>query len=355
MTRLISSLFAMSGVLTLVAVTMAATPMQQQLIEGAKKEGQVTIWVNTWEEGKVLEPFKQKYPFLKVTVWDGRSTEILARVTEEARAGKFSPDLLSLNDTELAVLRDAGLLREYDWPAHVNSWQNQPKHSFWRNHSVSPRVPTYNTRMISANEAPKSWEDLKNPRWQGKTVVSTSGSDVMLLFANMWKEKQGELNWEKTFAFWGEVIKNTKPHVGGSFTTANQLHIAGEFPLFPVNSFNYALVLKKQGAPVGFVRVGRSPVSSWGFAVPKTVPHPNAAKLFLDYLVSPEALIRYSDANQVPVMDPEAAKKAEVNLVAQELGLEWVAVPEESWKPADARKAVDWWNGQLGLKRGGRQ
>jgi len=71
---------------------------QQDLIDGAKKEGEVVVWVHTMSNpNQVLDPFKKKYPFLKVKFWDSRSATMIARMIEEAKAnpqrvrGKPSP------------------------------------------------------------------------------------------------------------------------------------------------------------------------------------------------------------------------------------------------------------------------
>ncbi|MCH6546361.1 MAG: ABC transporter substrate-binding protein, partial [Deltaproteobacteria bacterium] len=229
---------------------------QQDVIEGAKKEGEVVVWVHTMANpNQVIKPFEKKYPFLKVKFWDSRSATMIARMIEEAKAGRYSPDVVTFGARNWPELLEAGLLKEQEWPAHVNKWPYQPKHGYWRLHAASLRLPTYNKRLISPSDAPKSWEDLKDRKWRGKSVMSTSGGDSLLLFGYLWREKGQRVNWEKAKAYWGEVIDNTKPRVVRGFSAPNELHAAGEFPLFLLNSTNVALRMIEAGAPISIVPI----------------------------------------------------------------------------------------------------
>jgi iron(III) transport system substrate-binding protein len=321
-------------------------------VEGAKKEGQLEAWAHTWNKGEVVEePFKRKYPFLNVRVWDGRSTDIVAKMVQEAQAGKFTPDIVTLESLTMKVVLENGLLRQYDWPARVVKWSYQPNHRFWVSPVAALRVPTYNKRFISSGDAPKSWEDLVNSRWKGKSILSTAGSNVPLLFADLWKRKDGTLDWEKSFSFWNEVVTVTQPAVRQGFTPPNELHVAGEYPLFLINVLNTAFRYIANGAPIGIVPVKKTVGSSWGLAMPKNVRHPNAAHLFMDYLISPEGLLNYAEANDVPVFDPEVALKASPNIKLKELNIDWYSVDVESRSAEEVKKASSWW--VKTLRRGG--
>jgi iron(III) transport system substrate-binding protein len=326
---------------------------QQDLIEGAKKEGEVVVWVHTMANpNKVIKPFEKKYPFLKVKFWDSRSATMIARMIEEAKAGRYSPDVVTFGARNWPELLEAGLLKEQEWPAHVNKWPYQPKHGYWRLHAASLRLPTYNSRRISTSDAPKSWEDLKDTKWRGKSVMSTSGGDSLLLFGYLWRNKGEKVNWEKAKAYWGEVIDNTKPRVVRGFSSPNELHAAGEFPLFLLNSTNVALRMIQVGAPIKIVPIKETVGSSWGVSIPKTVPHPNAAMLFRNYLLSQEGLLKYADANLSPIYDPEVAKKAKANRMLKELGITWYSAPQDIFTADLVRESVTWWGNKLGVRRG---
>ena len=99
----------------------------------------------------------------------------------------------------------------------------------------------------------------------------------------------------------GQVIALTKPRVVRGFSAPNELHAAGEFALFLLNSMGTTLRMIDKGAPIGIVPIKKTVGSSWGISIPKTVPHPNAAKLFVNYLLSSEGLLKYADANFTPI------------------------------------------------------
>jgi len=330
--------------------TAAERPDQQKLIEGAKKEGEVVVWSHTWEKG-MSEEFEKKYPFLKVKVWDSRNEIVVNKIITEAKAGRHSVDVLVLVNRGLMALKDAGFLQEYDWPKRVKAWPHQTDHNYWAYFGSSPFVPIYNPKVVPPNEAPKSWEDLKNPKWKGKANISISGSEVPLLFAYLWRKPNGDLNWEKAFSFWKEVIKATGPKTGRGFHRPTELVTSGEFQLLLHNAMSVALRYIDAGASITMVPVGKLIASAWGVAMPTTVPHPNASQLFIDYLISPEGVLRYADVHYTIVMDPGIAKKAKPNRMINEMGIAVEVIPDKYVTTENLKKASDAWLSTLGVKR----
>ncbi len=326
---------------------------KEQWIEGAKKEGEVVFWTFSWQNADmVLKPFYERYPFLKVKVWDSRNSTIINKLITEAKAGRFSPDVLILGTDGLPLLQEAGLLRENDRPAHVKRWPDQPAHNYWFNYAIALAAPTYNTKVISRDEAPRSWADINNPKWRGKSVISSSAGDTPFRFAHMWRQKGGQLDWDRAFAFWDEVIKNTKPMIERGYHRPNELHAAGNYPLFLVNALAVALTYIEKGAPIRIVPVGRIPGRPWGLAMPKTVPHPNSAQLFVDYLLSVQGAVNYADALNISPLNPDAAKQAKVNGMLKKAGIDWYLIPNELLTTGNIRKTSKWWASTLGLRRG---
>ena len=86
--------------------------------------------------------------------------------------------------------------------------------------------------------------------------------------------------------------------------------------------------------------------------MPKITSHPNAAELFIDFLGSPEGLLRYADAKNSPVLDPEVDKRAKAIIQLKELGLDWTSIPTKFGGAEAMKKATSWWTSALGLKRG---
>jgi len=332
------------------AAAEKSDPNQTVLIEGAKKEGEVVVWTHTWEQDEgLLKPFREKYPFINIKVWDSRNEEVVNRIITEAKAGRHSVDVLFLVNRGFLALKQAGLLQPYNWPAHVRNWPYQPDHKLWVYTVANPYVPTYNTQAVSSQEAPKTWEDLKNVKWRGKTSISSSGGEVPLLFAHLWS-KDKELAWDKAFAFWSEVIKNTQPKVVRAFHQPTELLAAGEQHLFLLNALGVALRYMEKGAPIKVVPVGRVAGSGWGVAMPKIIPRPNAAKLLVDYLLSPEGVARYADVHYTAALDVEVAKRTKINRTIREAGIEVYPIPDSFVTTDNIRKATSWWTTALGLR-----
>jgi iron(III) transport system substrate-binding protein len=335
------------------ALGAESSAVSKPAIDAAKKEGEVVLWSNSFEEpDKVLKPFYAMHPYLKVKLWDGRSEEIINRIVSEAKAGRHSADVLLLSTRAFPTLKNAGLLQEYGWPAHVNRWPHQPKHAFWRNTAASIRVPSYNAKIVPPGDVPKSWDDLKNPKWRGKGAISSSGADAPLLFADLWKKDNGELNWEKSFQFWRDVIQTTKPKIIRGFTAGFESLSAGEFSIFLLSSANSAIQYAELGAPIKMAPVGKTVGSAWGVAVPKTLPHPNAAALFVQFILSVEGLLHYADIQAISILDPEIGKRAKANTRLRELGIDWYPIADEFRSEDDVNKATVWWSTELGLRRG---
>ena len=107
-----------------------------------------------------------------------------------------------------------------------------------------------------------------------------------------------------------------------------------------------------RGAPVKLLPMREAIAgTSWSLAMPKTVPHPNATKLFLDYLVSAEGVARYATANQTPALDPKVSEKVPVNVKLKKLGVDWYPLPEKFMTTENLKKSTNWWATTLGVKR----
>ncbi|HEX9879434.1 MAG TPA: extracellular solute-binding protein [Candidatus Binatia bacterium] len=345
---------AQAALALLFAVAAAAEePDRQKLIEGAKKEGEVMIWSHTWEKG-VSEPFEKKYPFLKVKVWDGRNETVVNKMITEAKAGRHAVDVLVLVNRGLISLKDAGFLRQYDWPERVRKWPNQAEHGYWAYFGSNPYVSIYNPKVVAADQAPKSWDDLKNPRWKGKAGISISGGEVPLLNAYLWRKPNGELNWDKAIGFWKEVVAATSPQRGSGFHQPTELTVSGEHYILLHEALSVALRYLNDGATLKIVPVGKLVGSGWGVAMPKTVPHPNAAQLFIDYLLSDEGIVNYANSHYTIVMDPQLAKTAKPNKMIQEIGMDVDVIPDRYLTSANLKKASSAWLNALGVKRKGR-
>jgi iron(III) transport system substrate-binding protein len=162
----------------------------------------------------------------------------------------------------------------------------------WTAFFIVPLTIAYNTRLVPANEAPKSWRDLLNPKWKGKIAME---SDHLVWYAGMLKV----LGKEKGRQFMTALSKQNIRLVGGASIGMNLL-AAGEFPIFSSRA-NQTEIFKMRGAPVDWVKDPDPLLSQFHAAgIAKNPPHPNAARLLLDFLLSEEAAEIVAESQRLP-------------------------------------------------------
>lgn len=321
----------------------------QQVVEEAKREGEVMFWTNSFlDDGdRMKKAFKEKYPFLEFRVWDGPTgPAVLNKVVEEAKVGKHTVDVLILVGGDASVPLASGMLVEYDWP-NVKGWPNQPTNSFMKAIAGSSYGPVYNTNLVSAAEAPRSFEALKDPKWRGRGIMSVSARDTPLFFAYQWREGE-KLSWDKSFDFWRTVVKNTQPRVVSGITGPLEMISAGETPIFLWGTFASAVRLIWKGAPLGMAKLELAPTVSYFVMVMKNAPHPNAGRLFADFLTSAEGSAIYADQHGRLAYNPEANKRGRANQTLNEAGINPVTLPMEVLTEENYRKSSDFWYSVLG-------
>src|SRR5713226_9121917 len=148
-----------------------AADRQQMILEGARKEGQVVLYsaaIVNQALRPLAEAFMKTYPFVKMTFWRGDSEEIIAKLSAEARASNIVADVVeSTGMAEVAV--SAGLTQPYYTPmVEAMPERYRDPRSHWTTMRISYFSIAYNTKLVPPNEAPKTYDDLLDPRWRGK-------------------------------------------------------------------------------------------------------------------------------------------------------------------------------------------
>jgi iron(III) transport system substrate-binding protein len=149
----------------------------------------------------------------------------------------------------------------------------------------------FNTQQIKRAEAPKTYEDLLNPRWKNNIGID----NTKIEWFSMLLKLKGRSFMEKLAA--------QNPRVYAGNTNALNLLAAGEFPIMP-GVYEYSVdSLKTKGAPVDWI--GLEPVITYTVAVslPSNPPHPFAAKLFTEWLLTKEGQEVINQYGRVPIRD----------------------------------------------------
>ncbi len=268
-------------------------------IEGAKKEGKLSIRSSPWtsqEQRDLFAPFKERYPFIKIE-FDGANQEGRTIKTLMAyKRGKVLSDVLG------AV---AGFMSEYkkvDALADLRGIPNfkhipkgaKAQDGSWVGWNIRHWCMSYNTRLVKKGELPKRWEDLlNNPVWRGGNLAL--GNRPQLWALMLWKAK-GE-NWTKDFLT--RLFTEVKPQLRKEGMNALvQLAAAGEFhAALPSNKARtYRRVL--DGAPMGFTCPEPAPASAEDIMILKRSQNINAARLFINWLLSKEGQLAASYARR---------------------------------------------------------
>jgi iron(III) transport system substrate-binding protein len=197
----------------------------------------------------------------------------------EARLGKVLFDLVAVRGLETHQLVKAGLLQPYVSPESVAYPAGfKDSKGYWVDYFDSYNVIGYNTQLVARDQAPKSWEDLLDPKWKGKIALDEENFSWYGAMTQKWGK-------EKTQRYMRTLAKQDIQLRNGP-TLIAQLMAAGEFPVAMVLAHRIEK-MKEQGAPVEWVTT-LDPVTAslHPIGIAAKAPHPNAAKLFVDFILS---------------------------------------------------------------------
>jgi iron(III) transport system substrate-binding protein len=259
---------------------------QEARIEAAKKEGRV-VWYTSLaltSAEKVAKLFETAYPGIKVEVQRTGSQRILQRVMQELQANIKNVDVIHTSDAgHYVFLKEKKLLMKYT-PAGVESFPPsfKDKDGYHYGLRATVNVIAYNTKAVPAAEAPKAWKDLVDTRWRGKLVTAHPGySGVIATHVLALVHLYG---WD----YFKQLAQN-KPLLVQSAVDPAGIVASGERAV-AANGGDYTFYQsKKKGNPIEIVFPKEGvPLVISPTAIASFAPHPNAAKLFTDFLFSLE-------------------------------------------------------------------
>src|ERR1051326_710463 len=280
-----------------------------RILAGAKKEGVANVYTSeTVEDLAALSAaFQSKYG-VKLNVWRGSAENILQRTVVEARGGRFDVDAIETGATTMESLQREQLLQAVNAPALADLKPEaiRPHHE-WTGTRYNVLVAAYNTGAVNKADLPKSYEDLAQPKWKGKLGIEAESSDWFGALVTALGEEQGLALFRKIVA--GNGMSARKGH-----TLLANLVISGEVPL-AISAYLYkAAQLKSRGAPIDWFGIPPVVARFEGAGVARRAPHPYAAMLFLDFMLTDaQALLakrHFSPASAKVAPDPDAALPA---------------------------------------------
>jgi iron(III) transport system substrate-binding protein len=286
----------------LIAGTLCAFPTSilranhhDAVIEGAKKEGKLVIYTSMTvdQAQKLNDAFKAKYPFIQPSMFRAVGERLLTKIMAEAQAGKHDFDVVQSAETQAYFLKKKSLLANYV----SNEVKNVPKPFFdpdgyWAAVYMMPNVIGYNTTLVKRNEVPRSDEDLLNPKWKGKMGMDHTKPEWF-----SWKLKRmGE---ERGLAYMKKLgAQEFKLYAG--LTILTSLLAAGEFPLVLNTYLHNVEDVRRKGAPVDWVAQDPVFTKFQPIGIGSRAAHPNAAKLFVDFMLGEEGQKIIASFGRVP-------------------------------------------------------
>jgi iron(III) transport system substrate-binding protein len=289
-------------VILLLIVLMApyAYSADQGLVEKAKAEGKVTYYANITAIEPIMEEFTKNYG-VKGEYTRVSTSKFLATVLTEHQAGKLMADVVQAPMPILEFLKDKGVLAAYKSPAAAGYPEWTGKDDKIQIFGIEYVALIYNKELVKPADVPKRYEDLADPKWKDKIVMadpSSHATTISWLIGLKEKVFSSEEAWMKFV----KGIAANKPMFVASFGPTPAPVESGE-KLIAISMPKY--IITKAPAPLDWARVEQPLLGTpRGIAVTAAAPHPNAAKLFVDYWLSRDAMKILADKVGEYVLHP---------------------------------------------------
>ena len=308
-----------------IASALKGPDRSERLLAKARAEAVLNLYATMGQEQiNVLAAAFEKSYGIKVNIWRANSESVLRRAVTEAKGGRFEVDVIESNGYELESLHLEQLTQPIDTPFAVNMIaEAQPAHREWIGNRANLFVFAYNSQKVSRNELPRTYTDLLDPRWKGKLSAEADNVDWFFTVGR-------ELGEERATKLFSEIVRINGVQLRKGHPLLASLTASGEVTAVTA-TYNYFIdkLRKEKSAPVDWVAVAPAVARISGVALSRRAPHPYAAMLFIDFMLS--------DAQRMlPAMDLIAASRADRGLPA---GIDWKFVD-----PAELVKHGEKWN-----------
>ncbi len=294
--------------LALAAAASSVAHADEALIAAAKKEGEV-VWYTTQIVNQVVEPMKKAFEArygVKVNYLRGNGSDTAIRVLNEVKAGRPVCDVFDGPSTSAIIQaeRDDIVLQ---WvPDEAKTFPKgavDPNH-YWVATYMIVVAPAYNTDQVKPGEEPKNFEDLLAPKWKGKMAWSASNSSPSgTSFVGLMLDHYGE---QKGMDYLRKLATQNIANLAVASRQVLDLTISSEYPIGLQISSHSILETRRQGAPVQWIPMSPAAVNSSNMSISMKAPHPNAAKLLMEFLVSAEGQTLYREGGYIPA-NPKVA------------------------------------------------
>ena len=254
-----------------------------RLQERGKAEGSVSLYTSMapTEIAPLAEAFEKKTG-IKVNVWRALSEGVAQRALSEARGKRHAMDVVETNGPEVEALAREQVLAPFYSPFLTDLPAGSvPKHGMWAADRLNFFVVAYNTNKVKLADLPKTYEGFLDPKWKGRIALEATDSEWMAGVVKTLGEARGMDFMKKLGAM--------KPDMRKGHVLLAQLISSGEIEVGLTAYHANAQSFKTRGAPVDWAPVEPVIARPQGIALAANAPHPHAALLFVDFMLSPEA------------------------------------------------------------------
>ena len=303
------AMLCLVSVISVFLLRSVAASQDATLIQAARKEAKV-VWYTSLaipSSTAIAHYFQNKYKGIEVEVHRTGSQRVLQRTMQESGAGIKNVDLIHTSDAgHFVLLKDKGLLFKYT-PQGVSNFPDgfKDKAGFYYGMRATLSVIAYNPKVVAEKDAPKTWKDLLDPRWSGKEVTAHPGySGIIMTHVLALVKTYG---WD----YFRDLAKN-KLHIVQSANDPAGVVASGERPVGVNGAEYFYYKTLKQGNPIKIVYPKEGvPLVVSPVAIAKDAPHPNAAKLFTEFIFSKESQQLLADKEGLYTGHPEVTYPAD--------------------------------------------
>ncbi|HEY4135746.1 MAG TPA: extracellular solute-binding protein [Alphaproteobacteria bacterium] len=317
-------------------------PDRQKILEdGARKEGKVTIYSGMIVD-QALQPitdaFMKKYPYIKAEFWRADAFKIIQKVLAEQRAKSVVADVAE--STSLAEpLIKAGAVIPFNSPsldAYPADYRDPRR--LWGATRFSYFGAAYNTKLIAAADAPKTYEDLLDPKWKGKMAWRDASDIGNMLFITNILMLMGD---EKGDDYLKKLAQQKIVNFSGSARTLVNRVIDGEYPLAIGIFLHHPVISAQKGAPVAALPIEPVPSLNGTAVLVKGAPNPYSAMLLIDFMLSKEGQDTLEKADYLPAHPDATTSPALAHIIPKKAGLkENFITPQKLFELNDKSEAA---------------
>jgi iron(III) transport system substrate-binding protein len=298
-----------------------------RLLAAAKKEGALNFYTSmqTPESGPLTQAFQKKYG-IRVNLWRATSDQVLQRAVTEARGRRNALDVAETNSGEIEALAREQVAAESYSPYidDLPPWAVPPHHK-WHGDRANLWVVGFNTGKVKRADIPATYEDFADPKWRGRIGMESTDQDWMYGITEFLGAERGADFFRKLAAL--------KPDMRLGHALLAELIAAGEIPVGLTVYSGNADSIKKKGGPIDWAPVEPIVGRPSAIAVAKAAPHPNAALLFADFVLSPEGQTLLNTLDRVP------ASRSQKTLLDQ---YKYVMIDPMKWLDESAKWEKAW-------------